>query len=285
MNNDVAFASRPLAPRVRSTASVLPPTQTLRKTPSITSNENARGYSLAPEQVTERRRARAADDIPSSSKNILSGLSGYRQERDRPSSRLTDRTTGSDKGKERDTGERPGSAASSNRPREHRRLRDGESDARVIEGREDRQNQVPIKSSRATSEINSEIDQLKTSDKDRYTGLTKRREDGGRERERYQPRDQERYRERADTRTGSSAPETPTSTVDDSPDQQNTIRQEQHDTHQESEEPRLLDGVPLSVQEAWVCEDLGYALQVSQVVEIITTWELMDVVRTQGNRM
>ncbi|KAJ9125515.1 hypothetical protein QFC22_000476 [Naganishia vaughanmartiniae] len=262
-SGEQAFASRPLASRVLSTASVLPQTQTLRKVPSLTSNDNARGYSLAPEQATERRRARATDGVASSSKNVLSGLSGYRSERDRPSSRLTDRTTGSEKGKERDAGERPGSSLSSNHPREHRRLRDGENSARVKEGRDDRHNPAPVKSSRAPSEVNSDADHGRTHDKDRYTGLTKRRDDGGRERDRYQPRDQERHHwERADIRTGSSAPETPVSIDDDAPEQRDTIRQECFNAHQESEEPRLLDGVPLSVQEAWVCEDLGYALQV-----------------------
>ncbi|KAJ9109172.1 hypothetical protein QFC21_000501 [Naganishia friedmannii] len=261
VNNDVAFANRPLASRVLSTASVLPQTQTLRKVPSLTSNADARGYSLAPEQVTERRRARAVDGIASSSKNVLSGLSGYRQERDRPSSRLTDRTTGSDKGKERDTGERPGSALSSNHPQEHRRLRDGESNARVQEGREDRHHQVPVKSSRAPSDVNPEADQGRTNDKDRFTSSTKMQEDESQDRKRYQPRDQERPKERADDRARGSAPETPVSIDDDSPDQRDTIRQEHLNAHQESEEPRLLDCVPLSVQEAWVCEDLGYALQ------------------------
>lgn len=255
-----------MASRVLSTASVLPQTQTLRKVPSLTSNGDAQGYSLAPEQVTERRRARVTDGIASSSKNVLSGLSGYKPERDRPSSRLTDRTAGSDKGKERDTGERPASALSSNQPREHRRFRDGESSTRVKEGREERHDQGPTRSSRAPS-INSETYQGRTTDKDRYGGLTKRREDGGREREKYQSRDHERHRERTALRTGGSGPETPVSIDDDSPDQRDTIRQEHFNIQQESEEKGLLDDVPLSVQEAWVCEDLGYALQVSDKAE------------------
>ncbi|KAJ9107800.1 hypothetical protein QFC19_002705 [Naganishia cerealis] len=260
VNNDVAFASRPLASRVLSTASVVTQTQALRKVPS---NDNARGYSLAPEQAAERRRTRTADGVASSSRNILAGLPGLRQERDRPPSRITDRTTGSDKGKERDAGERPQSASSSLYPREQRRLKAGEADAGVREGRQDRHRELPVRGSHTPSDMNSEVEPGNAGDKDRNPGFPRKYEKG--ERERYQPRDENTYKDRKNVRAGNSTPETPVSIDDESANRRDTIRQDHSKVPQGSEEERLLDGVPLEVQEAWICEDLGYALQVTEV--------------------
>lgn len=41
---------------------------------------------------------------------------------------------------------------------------------------------------------------------------------------------------------------------------------EEADIDEKLEEARLLDGVPLEVQEAWICEDMMFVLQVSAII-------------------
>jgi hypothetical protein len=266
VNNDTAFASRPLASRVLSTATVTTQTQKARRVPSSSSINNAAGYSLAPEPHTGSSRAAEAG----SSRDILSGLTGYKQERERAASRMTDRTAGSDKGRERQAGDRPGSALSNHSRPEQRRTRDGERESRV--GEAGRRHQGTNEKPTTPSDAASEAERIKRRDKDRYPGLQTRDRpdadrradrDAGKTSERYTTREQGEDRSRGTRRPGSSAPETPVTEDGSSAAQRDTLRPplSSHDT----EERDLLSEVPLAVQEAWICEDLGFVLQVRRL--------------------
>lgn len=131
-----------------------------------------------------------------------------------------------------------------------------------------------------------------TRDKDRSAGLGRRgerepdpsrrlRDDGGRAAEDRPPRERDAppswSRDRH--RPTSSAPETPV--TDDSPSihQRETLRPgdslRPEPVRKESETRDALSEVPLPVQEAWICEDLGYVLQVRRAGQVID-WQDSD---------
>lgn len=271
VNNDTAFASRPLASRVLSTATVTTQTQKARRVPSSSSINNAAGYSLAPEPHTGTSRVAEAG----SSRDILSGLTGYKQDRERAASRMTDRTAGSEKGRERQAGDRPGSALSNHSRPEHRRTRDGEREPRS--GEAGRRHHGTNEKPSTPSDAASEAERNNRRERDRYPGLQSRDRpeavrradrDGVKASERYTSREQGEDRSRGTRRPGSSAPETPVTEDGSSVAQRDTLRPPL--SSRDTDERDLLSEVPLTVQEAWICEDLGFVLQVRRSSDIPT---------------
>lgn len=260
VNNDTAFANRPLASRVLSTASITTQTQKVRRAPSSSSINNAAGYSLAPDpQAGSSRTAEAGG-----SRDILSGLAGYKLDRERTTSRNTDRPAGSDKGRERPEGDRPGSALSSHSRPEHRRARGEEREPRF--GDAGRRTHGMSEKPSTPSDAASEAERNTRRDRDRYPGIQARsRPDGDRRTDRdagkaAATRDAEGDRPRGTRRPDSSVPETPVTEDGSSGAHRDTLRPPIESRG--SEERELLSEVPLPVQEAWICEDLGFVLQV-----------------------
>lgn len=185
---------------------------------------------------------------------------------------MTDRTTGSDKGKERYVGDRPESALSTHSRSEHRRNRDAERETRG--GDVGRRPYGTSDKASTPSEVPSEAERTRARDKDRLPGLGRRErevdtgkhKENGRIQERHLARDREGHRERGTHRPASSAPETPVTEDDDSAARRATVRPvdplRPENFRKESDTRDLLREVPLAVQEAWICEDLGYVLQV-----------------------
>lgn len=238
-------------------------TQKVRRVPSSSSINNAAGYSLAPDAQAGSSRAAEAG----SSRGILSGLTGYNQERERATSRNTDRPSGSDKGRERQFGDRPGSAISSHSRTEPRRTRDAERELRI--GEAGRRHHGTSDKPSTPSDYPSEAERNTRRERDRYFGLQARdRADGDRRvdrdtektSERHATRDHGEDRTRGTRRPGSSAPETPATEDGSSGANRDTLRPPLDS--QDTEEGELLSEVPLPVQEAWICEDLGFVLQV-----------------------
>lgn len=273
VNNETAFASRPLASRVLSTASMTTHTQKARRVPSSSSISTA-GHALAPDGTNAR--PAAADGA--GSRDILSGLQGYRQDRERTASRMTDRTTASDS-------RRPGSALSSHSRGAERRNRDApERDVRAGEaGRRyggDTAAEVPQREGERVRE------------KDRLAGLGRRERDADPRRDRDdgrpkddRPRDREAPRDRH--RPISSAPETPVTDDSHSTGQRDNARPgdplRPENGRKESDTRNLLSEVPLAVQEAWICEDLGYVLQVRREHgQVVGTTDRVSVLGRRG---
>lgn len=246
-------------------------TQKPRRVPS-SSSINTAGQFLASDAITGQNHLRPVDGP--ASRDILSGLPGYRQERERAASRMTDRTTISDKGKERHVGDRPESALSTHSRPEQRRNRDAERETRGGEG--GRRTYGTSDKASTPSEVPSEAERPRVRDKDRLPGLGRRErerevdtgkpKENGRIQERHVARDREGHRERGTHRTASSAPETPVTEDDASAARRETVRPgdplRPENFRKESDTRDLLREVPLAVQEAWICEDLGYVLQV-----------------------
>lgn len=256
VNNDTAFVNRPLASRVSSTASTTTQVQKVRRAPSSSSIDNVAGYTLAPDPQAGSSRITQAG----ASRDILSGLAGYRQERERATSRNTDRPTG----RERPEADRPGSALSSHSRPEHRRARGEEREARS--GEAGRRYLATSDKPSTPPEAASEAERNIRREKDRYPGLTARdRPDAERRidrdtRKAAGTRDRDEDRARGTRRPGSSAAETPVTDDGSHGAPRDTLRPPL--SSRDTDERELLFEVPLEVQEAWICEDLGFVLQV-----------------------
>lgn len=241
-----------------------------RRVPSSSSISTTAGYSLAPEAASTHRTLRTVDSATPPG-GILGGLPAYSRAREKAASRMPDETTGSDRGKERQGGDRPSSSLSTHSRPEHRRNRDGERQQRI--GEDGRRQYGTSDKASTPSEVASEAERPKGRDRDRYLGLQRRErgadadkeKENGRMKERHLGRDRDGHRERGAHGLTNSVPETP-ATEEEGSAQTGSVRLSEtlrpSNLGKESDTRNLLSEVPLAVQEAWICEDLGYVLQV-----------------------
>ena len=276
INSDTAFANRPLASRVLSTASMTTQNQKVRRAPSSSSINNVAGYTIGSDLQAGSSRATEAGG----SRDILNGLAGYKQERERATSRNTDRPAG----RERPEADRPGSALSSHSRPDQRRARGDERETRLGEAGGRFYGTSEKTSTKA--EAASEAERNNRRDQDRYPGWTARdRPDAERRIGRDTgkagvTRDREEDRARGTRRPGSSAAETPVTDDGSYGAQRDTTRPPL--SSRDIDERELLSEVPLEVQEAWICEDLGFVLQVRREPVLAVYHTYLDDPRLQG---